>query len=55
LIDAKAAAKLTDDRNTAGGYREFVSESTAHVKRLKELHKGRNPKHYTSADLPQFP
>jgi hypothetical protein len=55
LIDAKAAAKLTDDRNTAGGYREFVSESTAHVKRLKELHKGRNPKHYTVADLPQFP
>jgi hypothetical protein len=55
LIDAKAAAKLTDDRHTAGGYREFVSESTAHVKRLKELHKGRNPKHYTIADLPQFP
>jgi hypothetical protein len=55
LVDAKAAAKLTDDRHTAGGYREFVSESTAHVKRLKELHKGRNPKHYTIADLPQFP
>jgi hypothetical protein len=55
LVDAKAAAKLTDDRHTAGGYQEFVSESTAHVKRLKELHKGRNPKHYTIADLPQFP
>lgn len=55
LIDAKAATKLTDDRNTAGGYRDLVSESTAHVKRLKELHKGRSPKHYTIADLPQFP
>jgi hypothetical protein len=55
LVDAKAAAKLTDDRNAAGGYRNFVSESTAHVKRLKELHKGRSPKHYTIADLPKFP
>lgn len=58
LVDAKAAGKLVDDRHTPGGYLEFASGvATPHVKRLKELHKGRNPRHYTITDPtpPQFP
>jgi hypothetical protein len=50
LIDAKAAGKLTDDRQYPGGYRKFLTEMTPHVKRLKELHASRNPHHYTIAD-----
>jgi hypothetical protein len=50
LIDARAAGKLTDDRMIKGGYRELIDTMTPHVKRLKELHKDKNPKHYTIAD-----
>ena len=50
IVDARAAGKLNDDRQIAGGYRQFVGELTPHVKRLKELHKDRAPKHYTKAD-----
>ena len=47
VVDAQAAGKLNDDRNVKGGYRKLMSELTPHVARLKELHKNRNPKHYT--------
>jgi hypothetical protein len=50
IVDAMAAGKLTDDRMVAGGYRALVDEMTKHVPRLKELHKNRNPKHYTKDD-----
>lgn len=50
IVDAGAAGKLVDDRNVEGGYRKLVEELTPHVKRLKELHVNRNPKHYTIAD-----
>ena len=52
VVDARAAGKLNDDRMVAGGYRKLVDELTPHVKRLKELHKDRNPKHYTTEDSP---
>lgn len=50
--DAEAAGKLTDDRNIRGGYRKLVARLTPHVARLKALHAGRNPKHYTIEDAP---
>lgn len=50
IVDARAAGKLTDDRNIAGGYRALVDELTPHVARLKEMFKDKSPKHYTIAD-----
>lgn len=50
LVDAEAAGKLNDDREIAGGLIEMLGEFTPHVKRLKELHKEKNPKHYTIKD-----
>jgi hypothetical protein len=50
VVDAQAAGKLNDDRQVAGGYPELVSQLTPHVKRLKELHASKTPKHYTIAD-----
>ena len=53
LIDAEVAGKLTDDRAVVGGYLKLVKELTPHVKRLKAMHEGKNPCHYTIADNPQ--
>lgn len=50
MIDAKAAGKWNDDRMYPGGYRSLIDEMTPHVKRLKEKHTGKTPKHYTIAD-----
>lgn len=50
IIDAKAAGKLTDDRQVSGGYRHLIDELTPHVARLKQQYASRNPKHYTIAD-----
>lgn len=50
LVDAKAAGKLTDDRQFPGGYRKLIDDMTPHVARLKKKHAGRDPKHYTIAD-----
>lgn len=47
LIDSKCAGKLNDDRMTPGGYIKLVDEMTPHVKRLKEVHKSKSPKHFT--------
>lgn len=50
LVDAQAAGKLNDDRMYGGdGYRAFVRDYTEHVARLKALHAGKAPKHYTIA------
>lgn len=51
LIDADAVGKLIDDRNFNGsGYRALVEKLTPHVKRLKELHADKSPRHFTIAD-----
>lgn len=50
LVDAGACGNLTDDRAYPGGYRSFIDSMTSHVKRLKELHEGKTPKHYTIGD-----
>lgn len=50
LVDAQAANKLNDDRMVAGGYRALIDAMTPHVERLKAMHAGRDPKHYTIAD-----
>lgn len=51
LVDSIATGELNDDRHYHGeGYRKFVEELTPHVARLRELHKDKNPKHYTLAD-----
>jgi hypothetical protein len=47
MVEAKAAGNLNDDRAYPTRYRQLVAEMTPHVARLKELHKARNPKHYT--------
>jgi hypothetical protein len=49
IVDAGAAGKLTDDRMYPGGYRAFIDQLTPHVARLKALHAGRDPQHYTIA------
>jgi hypothetical protein len=51
LVDAEAAGTLVDDRQFNGaGYRRKVTELTGHVARLKKLHEGKNPYHYTIVD-----
>lgn len=50
IVDADAAGKLNDDRQYPGGYRALVTRLTSHVSRLKVLHAGKTPKHYTIAD-----
>lgn len=46
IIDAEAADKMNDDRNVKGGYIKLVNKLTPHVKRIKESHKDKKPKHY---------
>jgi hypothetical protein len=50
LVDSQVKGNLTDDRMYKTNYREFINKMTPHVKRLKELHKDKNPKHYTIKD-----
>lgn len=50
LVDTQAAGILNDDRIIAGGYRGLVESLTPHVDRLKEMHAGKTPKHYTRGD-----
>lgn len=50
IVDARAAGKLNDDREVMGGLIKLIAELTPHVNRLKERHKGEDPKHYTIAD-----
>jgi hypothetical protein len=52
IVDAEAAGKLNDDRMAPGGYRTLLNRLTPHVARLKELHAGKAPRHYTIADQP---
>jgi len=50
LVDAEAAGKLKDDRQVSGGHDEIVKRLTPHVERLRALHAGKSPKHYTIGD-----
>ncbi len=50
IVDAKACGKFIDDRQFRGGFIKMLSELTPHVKRLKEKHKDKSPKHWTIAD-----
>ena len=50
LVDAQAADKLNDDRMVKGGYADLLAKLTPHVKRLKDLHRDKAPKHYTIDD-----
>lgn len=50
LVDAKAAGKLNDDRVYPGDYRKFMTDLTPHVKRLKDKHAEKNPRHFTRND-----
>ena len=53
IVDADVKGILTDDRMYPTNYREFVKKMTPHVKRLKELHKDKHPKHWTIKDVPE--
>lgn len=55
LVDAQAAGRLIDDRQSRIAYREMVQALTPHVARLKALHADKSPRHYTIADTPQTP
>ena len=50
LIDAVEANKLKDDRMYPGGFIQLLKKMTPEVKRLKEKHKVKNPKHWTIED-----
>lgn len=50
LVDAEVAGKLKDDRQVDGGHAEIVKRLTPHVERLRALHAGKSPKHYTIGD-----
>lgn len=51
LAEALAQGNLNDDRNVNGGkVIEFMRELTGEVARLKRLHTGKDPKHYSIKD-----
>lgn len=53
IADAEAAGQLVDDSQYVGpvnGYTTLITAMTPHVARLKEVHKDKNPHHYTAAD-----
>lgn len=54
LVDAQAAGKMNDDRQTAGGHRALLDSLTPHVARVKARYADREaPKHYTIEDMVQ--
>lgn len=51
LVDAQMVGKLEDDREFNGeSYPKYLTALTPHVERLKQIHAGKNPKHFTIAD-----
>ena len=50
IVEAQAKGNLADDRLYPTQYRNWINTLTPHVKRLKQLRAGVNPKHYTIAD-----
>ena len=51
LIDATVKGNLKDDRMYPTKFDDMLKNLTPHVKRLKELHKNKNPKHWTIEDV----
>lgn len=51
IVDAGFADKLVDDRMILGGHRKAQDILTPRVKRLREKHADKSPKHYTIADV----
>lgn len=51
ILDADLAGKLTDDRPPAIDLSSFIDSLEETVKHLKELHKDKNPKHYTELNV----
>jgi len=47
LLEARAAGTLIDDRNIGTGYLQEREALAKLIKDLNELHKDKNPKHYT--------
>ena len=47
LVDCEACGILKDDRQFPGGHRAAIDSLTPHVDRLRRLHAGKSPKHYT--------
>lgn len=52
LVDCEAAGKMRDDRQYPGGHESLIRELTSHIERLRRLHAGKTPKHYTIEDTP---
>jgi hypothetical protein len=52
LVDAHAAGRLTDDRAFPGGALALMAAMAPEVARLRALHEGKAPKHYTRSDAP---
>lgn len=51
IVDAKAAGKYIDDRQYRGeGFIKLLEDMTPHVARLKAVHAGKTPKHWTIQD-----
>jgi hypothetical protein len=51
LVDAQSTGKLVDDRQTRGeGYQKLIEQYTPLVKKIKNNHKDKFPKHYTIED-----
>ena len=52
IVDSDVQGTLVDDRNYGDPekFRNYVDKMTEHVSRLQELHKHRDPKHYSIAD-----
>ena len=50
LIDATYAGSLIDNRNYPGGYQKALAEMQPLVAKLREMHAGKNPKHYNIND-----
>lgn len=51
IVDAREAGTLIDDRQHKGGFfRKMINRLTPHVKRLKDKHKDKAPKHWTIQD-----
>lgn len=51
IVEAQIKGNLTDDRKYPTNYRKMMDDLTPHVKRLKDKHKDKNPKHYTIKDV----
>lgn len=51
LIDAKYSGSLIDNRKFGGaGYLKMMADLEPHVKRIRDMHADKSPRHYTIAD-----